>query len=107
MYGEYISTRALALALAQRTDDALALADEANEATRAVETRVMAAAARAVVFLDTPDAETRGEALLSVAAELGTWDGAVCAFRASPQSSAFAGLHKSSGTPARGLGSVE
>jgi DNA-binding NarL/FixJ family response regulator len=84
MYGEYIATRALALALSQRHDDAVAVASDATSCTRAVEARVIAAAARAVAMCGTKNAEVAAHELLSTASSLDTWDGLVCAMRASP-----------------------
>jgi ATP/maltotriose-dependent transcriptional regulator MalT len=85
MYGEYVGTRALSLALARRHDDALALANDAAGFTRAVETQVIVAATRAVVALGTARAAFAAEDLISVASGLGTFDGLVCAIRASPR----------------------
>jgi DNA-binding NarL/FixJ family response regulator len=84
MYGEYIGTRALALAVARRTSAAIALAEEAVGITRSVETQILVAATKAVALSDTNEAGAMAEEFVSVAAGLGTWDAAVCAFRASP-----------------------
>ena len=92
MYGEYAATRALALALAGRTSRAVELAEEAGEVMRAVETRVLVAAAKAVALAGTDEAESMAEGLASMAATLCTWDAAVCAFRASPSCSEYSAL---------------
>jgi DNA-binding NarL/FixJ family response regulator len=85
MHGEYLATRALALAAFGRTDDALAAAMFANTLTRGVETRVITAAARAVATSHDPTARSAaaGE-LLALASTLDTWDGVVCAVRTAP-----------------------
>jgi ATP/maltotriose-dependent transcriptional regulator MalT len=84
MYGEYMATRALALALAEKREDALRAASDAVTATRAVETQVIGAAASAIALLDSPESRRATDNLISVAHRLRTWDGVVCAVRASP-----------------------
>ena len=84
MFGEYLGTRALALALGERTSEALELLTEAEASTKAVETQILAAATRAVALADTGNGQEQAEALMSIAKSLCTWDGLVCVFRASP-----------------------
>jgi ATP/maltotriose-dependent transcriptional regulator MalT len=85
MHGEYLATRAVALAAAGLTEQALTLAEEATSFTRAVEARVLGAGARAIAKLGTPEAKDAAVGMLRTASELGTWDGAVCAMRAAPE----------------------
>jgi ATP/maltotriose-dependent transcriptional regulator MalT len=84
MYGEYMATRALALALAGHCEDALLAASDAVAATRAVETQVIGAAARAIALIGSSERRPATDELISVAQRLRTWDGVVCAVRASP-----------------------
>jgi DNA-binding NarL/FixJ family response regulator len=84
MYGEYLSTRALALAIGGNLSLALATAQRAIDLTGAVETKVLCAAVRAVAALRKSDAREAAEFLVATAANLRTWDGVVCAARASP-----------------------
>jgi DNA-binding NarL/FixJ family response regulator len=83
MYGEYLSTRALAFAIERRYDEALGVANRAEATTRGVETRILCSAVRAVVALDGPTEEEAAESLLSLADELSCWDPIVCVARAS------------------------
>jgi ATP/maltotriose-dependent transcriptional regulator MalT len=83
MYGEYLAMRGLALAVAGDHGGATVAVGEASALTGGVETRVICAAAQAIccLGLSTEDAATRN--LLMVASSLKTWDGVVCAVRAS------------------------
>jgi DNA-binding NarL/FixJ family response regulator len=83
MYGEYVATRGLALGIAGDKEGAIAAASAATRATRAVETRVLAAAALAVAAVGTPNALPTADNLVATARTLSTWDGVVCAARAS------------------------
>jgi ATP/maltotriose-dependent transcriptional regulator MalT len=85
MHGEYLATRALALAAVGRTADAMEAADAADGVTRAGDARVLAAAARALVSLCDPGSgEQAVLQLLQLASTSGVWDGLVCAVRARP-----------------------
>jgi DNA-binding NarL/FixJ family response regulator len=85
MQGEYLATRALALAAVGRDADAMKAADAAELITRAGDARVLAAAARSVVSLSDPGAGEQALLhLLDVASTSGVWDGLVCAVRARP-----------------------
>jgi DNA-binding NarL/FixJ family response regulator len=84
MYGEYLATRALALAIAGDFSGGIATARQAGRLTRAVETQVLCAAVYAVAALEGPNARSATESLLRTATYLHTWDGVVCAARASP-----------------------
>jgi ATP/maltotriose-dependent transcriptional regulator MalT len=84
MYGEYMATRALALALADQRQNAIRAASDAVTATRAVETHVIGAAARAIALIGSSESRRAADELISVADRLRTWDGVVCAVRASP-----------------------
>jgi DNA-binding CsgD family transcriptional regulator len=83
MYGEYLATRALALAISGDQAAALEDAEEAQLVTHAVESRAYAAAAHAVVAVGTPTEIGAAHRLLVTARELGEWDAVVCAVRAS------------------------
>jgi LuxR family transcriptional regulator, maltose regulon positive regulatory protein len=81
--GEYFGTRALVLACLHRSDEALEAASQALAASRGLEARLLAAAARAV------DATNRGTAspissLMDEARAVSVWDPVICALRASP-----------------------
>lgn len=84
MHGEYLATRSLVLAVIGDTANALTTANTANNLTGAVETRIMCAAVEAVAALGNSNASTAAYSLLQTAADLRTWDGVVCAARASP-----------------------
>ena len=82
MYGEYLATRALVLAVAGETDDALVSAEIAESVTKDIQARVLAAAARAVVELrQNPKQSDAAETLLQRATTHDAWDGVVCAIR--------------------------
>jgi ATP/maltotriose-dependent transcriptional regulator MalT len=81
MYGEYLATRAVALAVMGERETAVETAARARGATNAVETRVLAASVDAIIALGTTRASRTCEALLATTAALGTWDGLVCAVR--------------------------
>ncbi len=85
MYGEYLSTRALALAIVGDLSGALVTSTRALELTRAMDTRILCAAVRAIVGLNEPVPDTvPSERLLDLASTLAAWDGVVCAVRSSP-----------------------
>jgi ATP/maltotriose-dependent transcriptional regulator MalT len=85
MTGEYMGTRALALAAVGRSNDALTAAREALGCSRAVEVQVLATAARAIALMTAnSDTQSHCTELLELAESLGTWDGVVCAVRAAP-----------------------
>jgi DNA-binding CsgD family transcriptional regulator/tetratricopeptide (TPR) repeat protein len=84
MYGEYLSTRALALAIVGSTAPALETASRARTLTGAVETQILCTAAQAVAALGGSSAGAAAEGLLVTADTLRTWDGVLCAARASP-----------------------
>jgi LuxR family maltose regulon positive regulatory protein len=81
--GEYLATRALALACCNQWEEALLFADQAARETTLVEVRVMVAATRAVVTLQHEPASPLD--LCLVASELNVWDPVVCAVRSSPR----------------------
>ncbi len=80
--GEYLATRALALACCEQSEQALVFAEEAERETTLVEVRVMAAATRAVVALQR--GATSAPSLCILAEELNVWDPVVCAVRSWP-----------------------
>lgn len=84
MYGEYLATRALALAVANERAEARRLIRKARRLTSVVEVQTLAATASAIVALDTPAARTMVERALKVAASLDTWDALLCGIRAVP-----------------------
>ena len=80
--GEYLATKALALACADRGDEALAVADLASKTSTDVEVQVLAASTRAICAAQNGDADN-AIALLVTAHSSGVWDPVVCALRAS------------------------
>jgi DNA-binding NarL/FixJ family response regulator len=85
MYGEYLATRAIALAAIGDTAAALQTADQAQATTRAVDTDVLCAGSRALTAVgDRSGPKSAVEALLDTASRRDAWDGVVCAARASP-----------------------
>jgi len=82
VHGEYLATRALALAVAERRREALATAEAAREMTGAVEVRVLGAAVRAI---SGRRSERTGlaSAAWDLSEELGAWDPLVASIRAS------------------------
>lgn len=84
--GEYLGSRALALAAAGRTYDALDAAKEATRASRQVEAEVLSACAHAIVAL-TRGEDEGAEAIdaFRLAYERGNLDSFICAYRACPQ----------------------
>jgi DNA-binding CsgD family transcriptional regulator len=89
--GEYLGTRALALACLGRTSEATAVAQRAVETSLFAEVRMLAASAQAVCAANAGDI-AGGLTLARKAIALGVWDPVVCALRASPAlADAFAG----------------
>jgi ATP/maltotriose-dependent transcriptional regulator MalT len=84
MYGEYLGTRALALAALGNRKDALSAAEQGEETTACLEAKILCAATRAVLSLETTSAPSACAELLALASSLGAWDGVVCAVRAVP-----------------------
>ena len=85
MYGEYLATRAMALAVVGETASAISAAAEAEATTRAADTRVLCESARALTALNNEGTQSDAcEVLLETASRLDVWDGVVCAIRASP-----------------------
>ena len=81
--GEYVATRALALACLDRADEALEAAETAIGISRAGLVRGLAEAARAVVTLRHSDDGDGALRLIRLAESLEIWDPVVCAVRAS------------------------
>jgi len=79
---EHMATRALALACFGDEGRASEAAGQAESVSKAVEVRVLAAAARAVTAARNDDVKAASE-LLKLAQLLGAWDPVVCACRAS------------------------
>jgi ATP/maltotriose-dependent transcriptional regulator MalT len=86
MYGEYVATRAIALACLGRLDDALACATEACATSRSVETRSAAATARAIALAshERPENTDDATAELHVIANARHVDALVTAYRSCP-----------------------
>jgi len=84
MYGEYIATRALAMAVDGKADEALATAHAATETTAGIEARVTALATSAVVAIRKGEPDPAAMALFEAAVELDVWDILVTTFRAEP-----------------------
>ena len=85
MYGEYLATRALALAVLGENGAAADTARQAAAASRSAEPRIFAAAVLALVSLeDSRQTEDAMAALLSRASKAGIWDSVVCVIRAAP-----------------------
>jgi ATP/maltotriose-dependent transcriptional regulator MalT len=82
--GEHLATRALALACAGSHVEARKAAEAARKASRAVEVRVLAAAADATADVSIGKVEASAE-LMKLASELGAWDPVVSGCRASPK----------------------
>ena len=92
--GEYLATRAFALACCEQVDEALLTADRAERETRLIEVRALAGATRAVVA-----AQKNGETpvwFCELAASLNVWDPVVCAVRSSPGLASALGSDKRS-----------
>lgn len=80
--GEFIATRALALACLCRTDEALEAANRAHETSRAGLVRVLAESARTIALLRRRDANGEALRLLRLVESTEIWDPLVCAVRA-------------------------
>jgi DNA-binding CsgD family transcriptional regulator len=87
MYGEFLASRALALACAGRSTEALRGVVEAQSTTSSVEARTLSAFASAIVALKNGQKSGRGltfEAFYAVE-KTGNYDAFVCAYRAHPE----------------------
>ncbi len=84
IYGEYVATRALALAITGFGDQAIANASRAERLTAGIQTRLLCEAARLVVGQRDPGASEAAEAFLESAQRLNVWDPVVCVARAVP-----------------------
>jgi LuxR family transcriptional regulator, maltose regulon positive regulatory protein len=82
--GEYLATRALVLACIGRASEALDAANQSVATSRALEVRLLAAAARAVNATNQADHRPISS-LIHEAAARDVWDPVVCALRASPE----------------------
>lgn len=80
--GEYVASRALALACLDRADEALEAADSATQVSRAGLVRGLAEGARAVVAALTPKNSGDAIQLIRFAQSIENWDPVVCAVRA-------------------------
>jgi len=85
MYGEYLATRALTLAVLGDDRAAVSTAERAEQMTGGIDTRVLCAAVQATVAVNSGESvQVSAQNLLSVCSGLVCWDGLVCAVRASP-----------------------
>jgi DNA-binding NarL/FixJ family response regulator len=85
MYGEYLATRALTLAVLGDYVAAVSAARQAEHLTGGIDTRVLCAAVRAIVAVNTGEIiQVSAQDLLATCSGFGCWDGLVCAIRASP-----------------------
>jgi ATP/maltotriose-dependent transcriptional regulator MalT len=85
MYGEYLSTRALALAAAGEPRAARTTLSEALRLTSVVEVQTLAATAEAIRSLTTRNAGRTCQSAFDLAARLETWDALICGVRAMPK----------------------
>ena len=84
MYAEYLSTRAVALAVVGARSEAIATAKEAETLNACLDATVLSAAARAMVAPDgSAEALEAAESLLESASTLAVWDPVICCVRAS------------------------
>ncbi|MBA3430500.1 MAG: helix-turn-helix transcriptional regulator [Actinobacteria bacterium] len=87
MTAEILASRALALACAQKNNDALMAADEAVRSSQATEVAVLSACSRAVVAINdsTPEAFVIAREALSLSRRLSSIEGFVAALRGCPE----------------------
>jgi DNA-binding NarL/FixJ family response regulator len=85
MYGEYLATRALTLAVLRDDCAASNAADAAELITRSGDVRVLSAAARAVIAVSNSEGDDAARRLLDAASTSGVWDGLICAVRSRPE----------------------
>jgi ATP/maltotriose-dependent transcriptional regulator MalT len=85
MYGEYLGTRALALAVVGETDRALEEAAAAVEISSGVESRLFAQLAQAIAARGSPLQDEAALSAFDLAANLEVWDPLVMAARAMPE----------------------
>jgi LuxR family transcriptional regulator, maltose regulon positive regulatory protein len=79
--GEYVATRALALACLDRPDEAIETATEATSISKIAEVRGLAATARSVALVNSNPSDAVEQ--VEVAVSLGVWDPVVCGVRSS------------------------
>ena len=85
MHGEYLATRALALAAAGEPSEALALIREIRAITSAVEVQTLAQTAEAIALAETKRGADSAAEAFALASGLGTWDALVVGVRAAPK----------------------
>jgi len=81
--GEYIGTRAVALACCERTKDAARAAEIARRTSRGSEAVLLSSVADAIIAAQQGNARP-GSAMLAKADAMAVWDPVVCGLRASP-----------------------
>jgi ATP/maltotriose-dependent transcriptional regulator MalT len=84
MAGDYLGTRAVALACASEPLMAVRAADEALSSSRQVEARVLAAAARAIAAHQKKSGSVETSTLIDEMHETGNADSVICAYRGFP-----------------------
>lgn len=85
MHGEYVATRSLVLAVAQRGNEALKLEAQVRDATSVAEVKALLATAKAVANLGNEGAEHWARCALTNALESEVWDAFICGVRAAPR----------------------
>jgi len=80
--GEYVATRALALACLKKTKEAYTAADQAVGISRAAEVKMLASSARAICAANANESSS-AVTLVTQASDLSVWDPVVCALRSS------------------------
>lgn len=87
LHGEFLSTRALALAVLGKDAEAIDLCAEAMGRTNTIETAALVESTRAILALklNAPDSESLARQALSVALSGGSVDGFICAYRSFPR----------------------
>jgi DNA-binding CsgD family transcriptional regulator len=85
MYGEYLATRALALAAAGKPGEALLVLPNVRRMTSVAEVRTLIATTEAITAIGTPRAQAAAAQALELAIRLNTWDALVCGVRAVPR----------------------
>lgn len=85
MYGEYLGSRALALAVVGDRTAMRKTIVEAVQLTSVVEVQTLAATASAIASLSARNARRKAQDALDVALLLNTWDALVCGVRSAPK----------------------
>jgi LuxR family maltose regulon positive regulatory protein len=86
LFGEFLSMRALTLAVLGKEGDAIELCAEALRRTSTIETAALVAGTRAIIALrqESRDGEAIARQAFSIAVRAGSVDGFICAYRSFP-----------------------